>query len=59
MASQDGEEDEVDEDQAEFDSILIESAGELVPSLAKLIGGQKFAPYFAGLLPELLKKLVC
>jgi hypothetical protein len=58
VASQDSEEDEVDDDQAEFDSILIESAGELIPSIAKVLGGQKFAPYFAGLLPDLLKKLV-
>lgn len=58
MACQDND-DEVDEGQAEFDSILIESAGELMPSFAKVLGGQMFAPYFAGLLPELMKRLVC
>ena len=59
MASQDSEVvDESEDDQAEFDGVLVESAGELMPCLAKVLGGQKFAPYFAGLLPELLKKMV-
>ena len=59
MACQDKAEDEAEDEQAEYDSILIENAGEILPSVAKILGGQTFAPYFAGVLPELLKKLVC
>lgn len=44
--------------QAEFDAMLIEYAGDILPSLATAIGGQIFAPYFAGFLPLLLKKTV-
>jgi hypothetical protein len=57
MACQDAEDDELDDEHAEYDSMLIENAGELLPTLAKLLGGPTFAPYFAGILPELLKKL--
>ena len=61
MACQD--DDEVDEtgddEQAERDCALVESAGELMPTLVKLISGETFAPYFTELLPELLKRLVC
>jgi len=38
--------------------MLVEYAGDCLPSLAAAIGGQAFAPYFAGLLPLLLKKIV-
>lgn len=58
MACQDADADELEEEEAEYDSALIENAGELLPTLAKLLGGTRFAPYFAGMLPELLKKLV-
>ena len=51
-----GEEEE--DEEAEFDSMLVESAGELLPSLAKVLGGEAFAPYFQGFLPELVKKTV-
>ncbi len=44
--------------EAELDSMLIEDGGELLPAVAKVIGGQAFAPYFAGFLPELFKKTV-
>lgn len=44
--------------QAEFDAILIEYAGDILPSLATAVGGAAFAPYFAGFLPLLLKKTV-
>jgi len=58
MACQDDDTvDELDEEEAEYDSALIEGAGELLPTLAKLIGGVQFAAYFAGILPLLLKKL--
>lgn len=38
--------------------MLVENGGDLIPSVAKVVGGPAFAPYFAGLLPELLKRLV-
>ena len=38
--------------------MLIEYAGDILPSLATAVGGQIFAPYFAGFLPLLLKKTV-
>ena len=44
--------------QAEYDAMLIEYAGDILPSLASAIGGAAFAPYFAGFLPLLLKKTV-
>ena len=44
--------------QAEFDAMLIEYAGDILPSLATAVGGAAFAPYFAGFLPLLLKKTV-
>ena len=47
-----------DDERAECDSALIESAGDLMPTLAKLMTGQAFAPYFADLLPQLLRRLV-
>lgn len=57
-ACQQGDEDDIDESdqQAEFDAMLIEYAGDILPSLATAVGGQIFAPYFAGFLPLLLKK---
>ena len=62
MACQDADDDVVvdddEEEEAEHDCALVESAGELMPTLVKLIGGPTFAPYFAELLPELLKRLV-
>jgi len=60
MACQDDDEDEDTEDgeQAEHDCALVESAGELMPTIVKLIGGPTFTPYFTELLPELLKRLV-
>ena len=49
----------MDEDQAaEYDAMLIESAGDVLPAAAKVVGGEVFAPYFAGFLPEMLKRLV-
>ena len=38
--------------------MLIEYAGDILPSLATAVGGQIFAPYLAGFLPLLLKKTV-
>ncbi|XP_042330339.1 importin-4 isoform X2 [Sceloporus undulatus] len=53
---EDGDED--DEEEAEYDAMLIEYAGEVIPALAEAAGGETFAPYFAGLLPLLLNKMV-
>ncbi len=61
MVCQDNEaegDSELEDQQAEYDGMLIEHAGDIVPAVAKVIGGQLFAPYLAGLLPEFLKKLV-
>ena len=57
-ACQDADDDDRDDEEAEFDMMLVENAGEVIPSVAKVIGGQAFAPFFAGLLPELLKRVV-
>lgn len=59
-ACQQGDDDDIDDSdqQAEFDAMLIEYAGDVLPSLATAVGGQIFAPYFAGFLPLLLKKTV-
>jgi len=57
-ACQQGADDDVDDSdqQAEYDAMLIEYAGDVLPSLATAVGGPAFAPYFAGFLPLLLKK---
>ncbi|XP_069817764.1 importin-4 isoform X2 [Dendropsophus ebraccatus] len=55
-ACQDEAEDDQDEQQAEMDAMLIESAGEGIPLVAAAVGGLAFAPYFAGFLPLLLNK---
>ncbi|XP_028747965.1 importin-4 [Peromyscus leucopus] len=57
-ACQDTEEEEEDEegDQAEYDAMLLEHAGEAIPALAAAAGGQAFAPFFASFLPLLLSK---
>lgn len=59
MACQENEEEgeEVDEE-AEFDGMLIESAGDVIPIMAKLVGGENFLTFFAGFLPDLLKRMV-
>ena len=47
-----------DDEQAEYDGMLIENAGEIIPTMARIVGGQVFTPYLAGYLPELLKRVV-
>uniref|UniRef100_A0A8D0GHS6 Importin 4 n=1 Tax=Sphenodon punctatus TaxID=8508 RepID=A0A8D0GHS6_SPHPU len=47
---------EEEEEQAEYDAMLIEYAGEGIPILAATDGGHTFAPYFASFLPLLLNK---
>ncbi|KAL6076022.1 hypothetical protein STEG23_007629 [Scotinomys teguina] len=58
-ACQNTEEEEEDEegDQAEYDAMLLEHAGETVPALAAAAGGHAFAPHFATFLPLLLSKM--
>ncbi|KAM9645313.1 importin-4 [Trichechus inunguis] len=56
-ACQDTDEvEEEKEDQAEYDTMLLEHAGEAIPALAAAAGGDAFAPFFAGFLPLLLCK---
>ncbi|XP_076449742.1 importin-4-like [Babylonia areolata] len=56
VACQDEEEDE-DDQQAEYDGMLIESAGDVLPVMARLMGGPTFSPFFASFLTDLLKRL--
>ena len=51
---------EVDDEDttAEHDAMLIEAAGDVLPAIAKVVGGPRFSPYFAGFLPDILKRLV-
>ncbi|KAL1781203.1 importin-4 [Sigmodon hispidus] len=54
---EDDEEEEEDGDQAEYDAMLLEHAGETIPALANAAGGHTFAPFFASFLPLLLSKM--
>lgn len=45
-----------DEEEAEQDELLFQSAGEVIPSLGLGMTPVTFSPYFAGMLPHLLKK---
>jgi hypothetical protein len=38
--------------------MLIESAGDVLPAMAKLLGGEMFLPFFRSFLVDLLKRLV-
>ncbi|XP_057344535.1 importin-4 isoform X4 [Manis pentadactyla] len=55
IACQDTDEEE-EEDQAEYDAMLLEHAGEAIPALAAAAGGDAFAPFFVPFLPLLLCK---
>ncbi len=52
----DGTGGDLDEHEAEQDELLFECAGEVIPALGRAMPPSAFAPYFAGLLPHLLKK---
>ncbi len=56
--AEEGDEDAEGTDNAEYDSVLMESAGDIIPSMAKAVGGDAFKPYFEVMLPDLLKRLV-
>lgn len=61
FCQQDPDQDEADEapeDQAEYDSVLISSAGDLVSALANILGGD-FAPAFNTFFPLISKFYVC
>ncbi len=61
MASQEHDSEcdvELDEAEAEHDSMLIENAGDMIPAVAKVVGGNNFIPYFREFMPDLVKKLV-
>ena len=47
-----------EEEEAEYDSMLIENAGELLPSIVKVVGGENFQPHFQEFIHELTKKAV-
>jgi len=52
-----GEDDGGDDAQeAEQDEALFEYAGEVIPALGRAMAPSAFAPYYAGLLPHLLRK---
>uniref|UniRef100_A0A6M2CSE5 Putative karyopherin importin beta 3 ovary overexpressed n=1 Tax=Rhipicephalus microplus TaxID=6941 RepID=A0A6M2CSE5_RHIMP len=54
----DEEIEEADEqDEAEYDGLLVQMAGDLVPAMAKALPAERFAPYMAGLLPFFMGKL--
>lgn len=52
------EEDEAPEDQAEYDSVLISSAGDLVAALANVLSAD-FAVAFGTFFPQIAKYYVC
>ncbi|GFU48669.1 importin-4 [Nephila pilipes] len=56
LACQDEEGNEEDDQEAEYDNLLMEYAGELIASLSRVVSYQQFAPYLAGLMPFLLAK---
>ncbi|KAH9499795.1 Importin-4 [Bulinus truncatus] len=56
VACQDQEDDD-EESEAEFDSMLIESAGDVLPVMARLMGGERFLPFFTSFVQDLLKRL--
>jgi len=56
-AVQDTDDDEsLEGEEAEQDEMLFEYAGEVLPNLGRAMTPDAFSPYFAGLLPLLLKK---
>ncbi|XP_045193420.2 importin-4-like [Mercenaria mercenaria] len=57
VACQEAEEEDDEDEQAEFDGMLIESAGDVIPVMAKLIGGEHFLGFLGGFLPDLLKRM--
>ena len=44
--------------ESEYDTMVIENAGDVIPALAKVVGGETFIPIFANFLPEFMKRMV-
>lgn len=51
-------EEDSDNEEAEYDTMLIEYAGDVIPALAKVCSSYDFAPYLAGMLPHLVVRTV-
>ena len=49
---------DLDDEESEYDIMMMENAGEVIPSVAKLVSPQEFCSYLVGLLPELLRRTV-
>uniref|UniRef100_A0A2L2Y6J1 Importin-4 n=1 Tax=Parasteatoda tepidariorum TaxID=114398 RepID=A0A2L2Y6J1_PARTP len=56
LACQDEADGDEDDQEAEYDGLILEYAGELIASLIKVTPWAQFAPYFAGLMPFLINK---
>ncbi|XP_064599081.1 importin-4-like isoform X2 [Liolophura sinensis] len=54
---QDGDEGDDADQEAEYDGMLIECAGDILPAMARVMGGQNFLPILSNFLPDLLRKL--
>ncbi|KAK3085593.1 hypothetical protein FSP39_005824 [Pinctada imbricata] len=57
LSCQDADSEEEEDEEAEFDGMLIESAGDVLPAMAKLMGGEAFLPFFTSFLVDLVKRL--
>lgn len=57
VACQDHEDEVGEETEAEYDSMLIESAGDVLPVVARIMGGQNFLGFFSHFVDDLLKRL--
>ena len=56
---EEGEEEEADDGgEAEFDSMLMECAGDLLPVIAKVMGAESFMAFFTSFVNDSLKQLV-
>lgn len=54
----DDDDDGSDDQEAEYDAFLVESAGEILPAVAKMVGGEAFMAYFKLFVPDLIKRAV-
>lgn len=52
----DDDDDGSDDQEAEYDAFLVESAGEILPAVAKMVGGEAFMAYFKLFVPDLIKR---
>ncbi|RDD47604.1 Importin-4 [Trichoplax sp. H2] len=54
--SDNGDAEEIDEGIAEYDGLVVEHAGNLLPIIINLVGGENFAPSFGEILSLLVKR---